>query len=316
MRQNLTKEQETIRSQLTIRAIVWKIRNPKRLDTAQLEAQIRLFGVRLVRVRTDGGCREAYEKAVEELRMAGIFEWEAVLVTDDRNMAEYAYHRRQADDVKKGMAVVFFEEDGTKRCDAADMTVLGFEETGAQFFDRICKRKNRLPWNILYTKRTCVREIATTDLDELYALYEGEGMTDYMEPLYEREREEEYTRNYIDYMYYYYGYGMWIVRHRENGALIGRAGIGHRDVGDEVLMELGYMIAREYQNKGYATEVCQAVIQYAAKELGIAQLHCFIHPKNQVSMHLARKLGFTEMSDSDVSFQGLRHFKKNDTHIL
>ncbi len=316
MQQNLTKEQELIRSQLTVRAIVWHVRNLAEEDIAELEVQMRLFDVRPVRVRTTGSCWEAYEEILQELERTGIFEWEAVLITDDDRMAEYVFKERRVLDAKKGMAVVFFEEDGGRTCSAADMAVLGFEETGVQFFDRICKRKNRLPWNILYTERTCVREITMTDLDELFELYQGEGITDYTESLYDRAREEEYTRNYIDYMYYYYGYGMWIVRDRENGALIGRAGIGHRDVGDEVFMELGYVIAKEYQNKGYATEVCRAVIRYAGEELGVRQIHCFIHPDNRASVRLARKLGFTEMPDTDVSFGELRHFRKNNIHIL
>lgn len=179
---------------------------------------------------------------------------------------------------------------------SADMIVQGFEEIGVQFLDRVLKRRNGLPWTILYTQRTCVREITLSDLDELFELYDGEGITDYTEPLYERQEEEEYTKSYIQYMYHYFGYGMWIIRERKTGKLIGRAGIEHHEGHDgEVLMELGYIIGRQYQNQGYAAEVCCAVIEYAEDELEIDRLYCFIHPENAGSIHVAQKLGFSRI---------------------
>ena len=66
-------------------------------------------------------------------------------------------------------------------------------------------------------------------LDALFELYAGKGMTDYMEPLYPYEEEREYQQAYIEQMYRFYGYGMWIVCDRNTGELIGRAGVEHRE---------------------------------------------------------------------------------------
>lgn len=254
-----------------------------------------------------------YEQALRKLNAAGIREEEALLVTEDSGLAGYVYeirkkhagmyeekyHEKNAGGRELfkmdifGMAVVFYEKDGSGKYAAADMAVQGFEEIGVQFLDRVHKRRNHLPWNILYTKRTCVREISLDDLDALFALYGGEGITDYTEPLFERRKEEEYTKSYIECMYYYYGYGMWVICDRETGNLIGRAGIEHRQDEDGVCMELGYIIGRAYQGKGYAVEVCSAILEYAAQELEIEQMHCFIHPQNAASIRVAEKLGFT-----------------------
>lgn len=335
----LTAEQKIIQEQLTLRAVVWDIQEMAgHTDRLNREMQIfRIDKVQLpkiqfiqkmsciactpqcrIRYKKRGHdrkvrllCRIRYEKAVEHLQKLGISENEALLVTEDAQMAEYVYGLRDKQSVSDcAMGVVYYEKEGRRKDLSSDMIVLGFEEIGVQFLDRIQKRRNHLPWNILYTERTCVREIALADLDELYMLYEGEGITDYTEPLFERQKEEEYTRNYIDCMYYYYGYGMWVVRDRETGALIGRAGIDHREVEGEVWMELGYIIGREYQNKGYATEVCQAILGYAQEELEIEEMHCFIHPENQVSVHLAEKLGFEMLADADPEQTGLVHFRK------
>ncbi len=53
------------------------------------------------------------------------------------------------------------------------------------------------------------------------------------------EEEREYQQAYIEQMYRFYGYGMWIVCDRNTGELIGRAGVEHREeLGGE--LELGY----------------------------------------------------------------------------
>ena len=105
-------------------------------------------------------------------------------------------------------------------------------------------------------------EITLDDLDGLFALYAGEGMTEYLDPLYEYEKEKEYQRSYINYMYRLYGNGMWVVIEKATGKQIGRVGIENREACDGE-PELGYMIDVSYQRKGYATEVCLAVIGYA-----------------------------------------------------
>lgn len=302
---------ETVCAQLTLRAVIWDVCQVK---ADRLEREMKKFPVQLLKMdeceRAGVESWTAYEKIIRRLQNLTVLQEQALLVTEDEGLAEYVYslrhkqnaesarHQKESDKERRkaaagGMAVVFYEREGSRRDVPADMTVLGFEEIGVQFLDRIQKRANGLPWNILYTERTLVREIMLSDLDELYALYEEKGITDYTEPLYEREKEEAYIKEYIRCMYYYYGYGMWIIRDRITGALIGRAGIDHHDEDGVVLMELGYIISTKYQKKGYAAEVCRAVIEYARQELEAEQLHCFIHCRNQASVHVAEKLGFT-----------------------
>lgn len=257
---------------------------------------------------------ERYEKICRQLKAAGYRDTVAVLVTGDAQLSSYVYNLKNVK--PSGMAVVYYEKNCDDEPVSADMIVQGFEEIGVQFLDRVLKRRNRLPWTILYTERTCVKEIALSDLDELYELYDGDGITDYTEPLFERCQEEEYTQSYISYMYHYYGYGMWVVRDRKTGKLIGRAGIEHHEGCEgtqgecckEVLMELGYVIGKEYQNQGYASEVCQAIIEYAQDELKMDQLHCFIHHDNTASIRVAEKLGFSRCSPNSDRREDMIHF--------
>lgn len=111
----------------------------------------------------------------------------------------------------------------------ADMYAEGMEEIDGSFLQHVYERHHHIPWIILKTPRCIVKEFSMEYLDALFELYAGKGMTDYMEPLYPYEEEREYQKAYIEQMYRFYGYGMWIVCDRNTGKLIGRAGVEHRE---------------------------------------------------------------------------------------
>jgi RimJ/RimL family protein N-acetyltransferase len=196
---------------------------------------------------------------------------------------------------KAGMATLGYlgEEDKDAVFAAgADMYAEGMEEVDFRFLERVYLRCHKLPWTILKTKRCIIKEFSMEYLDALFELYRGEGMTDYMEPLYEYDKEREYQQAYIDNMYRFYGYGMWIVCEKKTGKLLGRAGVENREeLGGE--LELGYAIGVPYQNQGYATEVCMAILSYINEELENPTVNCLIEEGNKVSEHLCQKLGFS-----------------------
>lgn len=47
-----------------------------------------------------------------------------------------------------------------------------------------------------------------------------------------------------------------------------------------LVVELSYAIGRVYQRQGYATEACQAVIEYGFKEMGLPRLANGLVPEN------------------------------------
>ncbi len=157
-------------------------------------------------------------------------------------------------------------------------------ELDIEYLERVRRRYNHIPWDIGETDRCLIRELSLSDLPALYELYDKPGMTDYVEPLYDYETELEYQKAYIENMYGFYEYGMWLVFSKETGKLIGRAGLEHD--------ELGYMIAPELQNRGYATEVCRFIIDYARENTDFEELYCRIDEKNTASVHIAKRLGF------------------------
>lgn len=184
-------------------------------------------------------------------------------------------------------------QEREKICSHLDMIVEGFEEVDYFFLNRVYQRFHHLPWTIMETERCILREMTLDDLDTLYELYRPEKITHYIGGLHEnREEEEAFTKAYIENMYRFYGYGLWVVIEKATGRLIGRAGLDHLDMEDEICLTLGYVIAQEKQNQGYATEVCRGILNYAEKELDFPSVCCLIQEENSVSIHLAEKLGF------------------------
>lgn len=159
-------------------------------------------------------------------------------------------------------------------------------ELDIEYLERVRRRYNHIPWDIGETDRCLIRELSLADLPALYELYDKPGMTDFVEPLYDYETELEYQKAYIENMYGFYDYGMWLVFSKETGKLIGRAGLEHN--------EMGYMIAPEFQNLGYATEVCRFIVDYARKNTDFEELYCRIGEKNVASVRLAKRLGFVK----------------------
>ncbi|MCR4991275.1 MAG: GNAT family N-acetyltransferase [Lachnospiraceae bacterium] len=157
---------------------------------------------------------------------------------------------------------------------------------------KIHQRFNNIPWKILETERLIVRETTVDDVDRFYEIYDDPSTTHYIEPLFENRNEEiEYTKNYIEKVYGFFGYGIWTVINKADGKIIGKAGITDRDGFDAP--EIGFVIASEYRRMGYAYEVCEAILDYAQKELGSSTIRALVKPQNDISIHLLENLGFT-----------------------
>ena len=167
------------------------------------------------------------------------------------------------------------------------------EEVDYEVVDMAYRRLAGIPWEIFKTERCIVRETIVEDVDSLYGIYGEPAITQYMEDLYEdRDEEIAYIRDYRRRMYGFYGYGIWSILSRQDGQVIGRAGISWREEFD--VPELGFVIGVPWQRQGYAYEVCSAILQYAWKEIGFKQIQALVMEHNEKSAALCRKLGFED----------------------
>ena len=263
---------------------------PKQIWVSQIpEREVSLLRENLAGIKQTTFVLMKKEEAFHQL--TGKRSRELIFLSSDQSLLDLA---RDVD-----VPAIAYQKPETDTFLHADMVVEGFEEVGMTFLQRVYERHFNIPWTILETKRCIVRELELSDMDDLFSMYAEPGMTDYMEGLYEYEEELEYQKAYIENMYRFYGYGMWLVFEKKTGTLIGRAGVEHREeLNGE--MELGYAIRTSFQHQGYAYEVCQAIVQYAGEELQAHLLHCLIEKGNVISEKLAVKLGFSYHGDRDI----------------
>lgn len=169
-----------------------------------------------------------------------------------------------------------------------------FKQLDKEYFIKIYQRFRGEAWHILSTSRCEIRESKVSDVEDFYRIYAEPSITCYMEDLYEdMDEEREYIQTYIDKVYAFCGFGMWTIVDRRSGQIIGRAGLSLREGYDEP--EIGFVIAKEFQRQGYAYEVCNAIMNYAKKELEFKQIRAIVHKENEVSKKLCIKLGFQEV---------------------
>ena len=200
---------------------------------------------------------------------------------------------------------------GKQELSQAEVLVEGFDEVDFFFLERIYQRQHGIPWTVIETDRCFLREMTLEDLDDLYRLYQDPEITQYMEGLYEdRKKEEEYTKAYINNMYRFYGYGMWLVIEKETGKIMGRAGLNNIDLHGEPALEMGYMIGKNYQNQGYATEVCDGILQYAAEATEFEMINCLIQKENVKSVHVVEKLDFTWKEEVEIQEKTMQRYTK------
>lgn len=168
-----------------------------------------------------------------------------------------------------------------------DVNDLTEEYVKSVFFRNIGK-----PLEIFTTDRLIVREMCLDDMPAYYKLYESLNKCDFVEELYPYEEECEFVKNYIQNMYSFFGYGLWLVFLKSTGELIGRVGIENREIDNTTKQEIGYLIGTKYQGQGYAYEACAATLEYARTMLSMNELFACIHRDNFKSIALVEKLGF------------------------
>ena len=145
---------------------------------------------------------------------------------------------------------------------------------------------------IACTKRLLLRESTVLDLDAFYEIYQSWGSAADISPLSE-DRDEEYIKlaSYIEWMYGFYGVGLWTVCLKESNQVIGRCGAWPAELGDDWLLELGYIIHKDYCGRGFGLEAMEAVTGYIRHETEFKKAAAKIRKSNRASIRLASKLG-------------------------
>jgi [ribosomal protein S5]-alanine N-acetyltransferase len=101
------------------------------------------------------------------------------------------------------------------------------------------------------------------------------------------------------------GHGLWAMRLKKSGELIGDCGCVRQEVEGNSHIEIGYHVRRDLWGHGYGTEAAYGCMEYAFQQLGAARVVSMIRPENLRSIRVAEKNGM--QCDKIVFWRGYNH---------
>ena len=158
---------------------------------------------------------------------------------------------------------------------------------------------------ILETEHLLFRPLALSDLNDLAALYaDPEAMRFLGGP--HRKEDVLYILNRYIREYELYGHSFFATIEKSDQRFIGQCGLLNQEVEGQPEVELGYVLAPPYWQRGLALEGTQALKDYGLQQLGFPRLISLIPPQNEASIHIAEKIGMQYERDVD---QWGQHFR-------
>lgn len=85
------------------------------------------------------------------------------------------------------------------------------------------------------------------------------------------------------------GYGLWLVRRKDDGAAMGLSGLVRRVTLPDA--DIGYAFLPRYWGRGYAAEACAAVLAHARGPLALPRVLAIVSPGNEASTKVLDKIG-------------------------
>lgn len=141
------------------------------------------------------------------------------------------------------------------------------------------------------TDRLCLRRFTPDDAGALHrAIYSDPEVMLFLPGRVPRSLQR--TADVIDFFadhWQHHHFGAWAVEHREEGALIGQAGLQYLPNSPQV--EVFYAIGSAYWGQGFATEAAHAALRYGFEELKLERVIGLVALENAASERVLRKLG-------------------------
>lgn len=149
------------------------------------------------------------------------------------------------------------------------------------------------------TERLILRNFEETDYDDVFVFLsqrKDDEFEAYPDITYENGREHLKYRVHNDEFV--------AIQLKKTGKIIGNVYLGNRDFESK---ELGYIVNKEYQRKGYAKEAITQVLKVTF-EAGVHRVFAECDPRNECSWKLLESLNFSR----EAFFKKNVYFKKDE----
>ena len=145
---------------------------------------------------------------------------------------------------------------------------------------------------ILETERLLLREWTLADADALFEicrhsdvmLHIGDG-----KPFNSITNAEKFLKWAIKYQSEN-KFCRWAVAEKSSGAIVGSCGFARQTTGE---VELGYLFARQFWGKGFATEAARSCVRYGFEKLNFPKIIALTDANHAESHRVLEKIGFS-----------------------
>ena len=142
------------------------------------------------------------------------------------------------------------------------------------------------------TERLWLRNLAWEDRAFLLRQFSDDAVNRYLydaEPLRTLEEADELIAFYLQPEPR--AQHRWVIVWKADGAKIGTCGF-HAWNREQRRADIGYDLQKAFWGRGVMTEAVRAILSFAAREMGVRQIHAHISVENERSIRLARRMGF------------------------
>lgn len=157
---------------------------------------------------------------------------------------------------------------------------------------------------ILETERLYLREMNQKDFKALCSILQDEAVM----YAYEGAFNDDEAQKWLDRQlarYQTYGFGLWAVVLKETDEMIGQCGLTMQPWRETQVLEIGYLLNRQYWHKGYATEAAKACNQYAFEVLNADEVCSIIRDINIASQNVAIRNGMSKTDTWTKHYRGI-----------
>jgi len=147
---------------------------------------------------------------------------------------------------------------------------------------------------ILETTRLILRPWTSFDVEDLFEICRDDEVMKYIGTGkgYKTLKEAE---DFLSWAVAYQkenGFCRWAVLETSSGEIIGSCGFARPHGTEEI--ELGYLLARKYWGKGFATEAAEACLQFGFNKLNFREIIAITDLENTASQKVLEKIGFAK----------------------
>jgi len=157
---------------------------------------------------------------------------------------------------------------------------------------------------MIETQRLIIRPLEYKELLRYVIGRKGEIETDEDEKLFFQNLIEPYRAASENEKLFY---TLWIAQN-ESGEIVGD--VNFKGSPNEFgMVEVGYYVKPEYRDKGYATEMVNAMTNWANKDERVVFVLAFIDYENMASKRVIEKCGFRKLSNYETRHTFIKQLK-------